>query len=155
MEAVTKLFLPYEEEKLIAEALLRHREDEGNAFVWLGDIETTMDSLRQKIKNAQVTFFYDDKGFVGILVCNVGNVWWSKKKFMIEELVLCVRPDYHGFARVAIAFLEYLAELWEVDAIIAGCYFQKTPQVVMNSYKKAGFTIDTSSCIKVMKNDIQ
>lgn len=151
MEAVTKLCLPYEEKKLIAEALLRHREDEGNAFVWLGDLETTMDSLRQKIKNAQVSFFYDDNGLVGILVCNVGNVWWSKKKFMIEELVLCVRPNYHGFARDAIARLEYLAELWEVDAIIAGCYFQKTPQVVMNSYKKAGFTIDTSSCIKVVK----
>ena len=151
MEAITKLCLSYEEEKLIAEALLRHREDEGNAFVWLGDLETTMDALRQKTKNMQVTFFYDDKGFVGILVCDVGNVWWSKKKFMIEELVLCVRPDYHGFARDAIACLEYLAELWEVDAIIAGCYFQKTPQIVMNSYKKAGFTIDTSSCIKVVK----
>lgn len=151
MAAVTKFFLTYEEEKLIAEALLRHREEEGNAFVWLGDLETTMDSLRQKVKNMQVTFFYDDKGFVGILVCDVGNVWWSKKKFMIEELILCVRPNYHGFARGAIAYLEQLAELWEVDAIIAGCYFQKTPQIVMNSYKKAGFTIDTSSCIKVVK----
>lgn len=151
MEAVMRLFLTYEEEKLIAAALLRHREEEGNAFVWLGDLETTMDALRQKAKNMQVTFFYDDNGFVGILVCDVGNVWWSKKKFMIEELVLCVRPDYHGFAREAIAYLEQLAELWEVDAIIAGCYFQKTPQIVMNSYKKAGFAIDTSSCIKVVK----
>lgn len=151
MAVVTKFFLTYEEEKLIAEALLRHREEEGNAFVWLGDLETTMDALRQKATNMQVTFFYDDKGFVGILVCDVGNVWWSKKKFMIEELVLCVRPNYHGFAREAIAYLEQLAELWEVDAIIAGCYFQKTPQIVMNSYKKAGFTIDTSSCIKVVK----
>lgn len=139
------------EEAAITEALLKHRDKEGNAFVWLGDLKTTMRSLRQKARDMQVAKFYHDGVFVGILVFDVGHPWWSKKLFLIEEFVLCVQPDYHGFAREAIAFLDVLAEEFKADAIIAGCYFQKTPQVVINSYKKAGFTIDTSSCIKVVE----
>lgn len=144
-------YLNIAEEDTIAKALLQHRAREGNAFVWLGDLETTMCSLRQKAKDMKVAKFYHNDIFVGILVFDVGHPWWSKKLFLIEELVLCVQPDYHGFAREAIAFLDELAEEFKADAIIAGCYFQKTPQVVINSYKKAGFTIDTSSCIKVVK----
>lgn len=143
-------FINLEEEDAIASALLRYRDEEGGAFVHLGDLDITMTSLFHMAANLQVTKFYEGDTFIGIVVFDVGNMWWSDKRFLTEILVLCVDESYHGFARVAIQYLNELAEEFNVDVICAGCYFQAKPQIVTNSYKKDGFTIDAPSYIKVV-----
>lgn len=154
METLIEREITYAEEKAIATALLEHRSAEGNDFVHLGDLETTMNSLRCMAKNLQVVKFYDETKFIGILVFDVVKIWWSKKRFLDEVLILCVSSTYHGFARVAIKYLNHLAKVVEADAILAGCYFQTHPMIVTNSYMKDGFDIYVPNFIKVIKHDI-
>lgn len=141
------------EAQLIKEALLRHRDTEGNKLMWnFGDVYYVLKQLQTFSERGQVIEFDDKHGFfIGILLIDVGQLWWSQEAFLIEELVLCVQPSFHGFQRHAIKELNKLANEYHVKGICSGCLFQKNPQMVMNGYKKDGFDIDVPTAFKVVK----
>lgn len=116
-----------------------------------GSLELTIRRLAQLSTTQRVVIFYDKGVFIGILVFDVMQEWWSNSKFLVEHFVLCVSSSYKGFARDAIDELERLARLFDYDVIVAGCYFNKDTQVVSNSYKKKGFTIMCPNYVKLLK----
>lgn len=116
-----------------------------------GSLELTIRRLAQLSLSQRVIIFYDKGVFIGILVFDVMQEWWSNDKFLVEHFVLCVSSSYKGFARDAIDELERLAGLFDCDVIVAGCYFNKDTQVVSNSYKKKGFTIMCPNYVKLLK----
>ena len=116
-----------------------------------GSLELTIRRLAQLSLSQRVVIFYDKGVFIGILVFDVMQEWWSNDKFLVEHFVLCVSSSYKGFARDAIDELERLARLFDCDVIVAGCYFNEDTQVVSNSYKKKGFTIMCPNYVKLLK----
>lgn len=116
------------------------------------NLELTIRRLAQLSLTQRVVIFYDKGVFIGILVFDVMQEWWSNDKFLVEHFVLCVAPSYKGFARDAIDELERLAKEYNCDAVIAGCYFNKDAQMVTNSYKKKGFTIMCPNYVKLLKD---
>lgn len=151
---VYRNYLSRAECEMIKKAMLRHREKEGNSLMWhFGNAYYVLHQLFKFSKNGQVCEFYDkDKKFLGIMLFDVGQLWWSEEAFLIEQFVLCVQPDYHGFQRLAIQKLNALARQFNVKAICGGCLFQDNPQMVINGYRKDGFNIDSPSVFKVMKD---
>lgn len=116
-----------------------------------GSLELTIRRLAQLSLSQRVVIFYDKGVFIGILVFDVMQEWWSNDKFLVEHFVLCVTSSYKGFARDAIDELERLAREFDCDVVVAGCYFNKDAQLVSNSYKKKGFTIMCPNYVKLLK----
>ena len=117
----------------------------------LCEIKPTMNYIYSASLQGRVASFYEKGIFIGIVMFNIGSHWWSTARVLDEELVLCVDTAFHGFARVGIDFLNRQAKKYRVSAIVAGCIFQKEPQIVLNSYYKDGFTQTCPTCIKEVK----
>lgn len=147
-----RLTLDAYESKLIHDALLRHREKEGNQLMWsFGNADFVVSKLQALSAIGRVVEFYEGDRFIGILLFDVGDLWWTDAIFLLEEFVLCVDKDYKGFQRKAIEELEFLANLYEVNGIISGCYFQAEPQIVMNGYLREGFDVNMPSAMKILR----
>lgn len=152
---VYRSVLSAKEAEQIKEAMLRHRKQEGNELMWkFGDAYYVLQQLWNFSKNGQVCEFYDkDKNFLGIMLFDIGELWWSQEAFLLEQFVLCVSPTCHGFQRLAIKKLNQLAKQFKVKAICGGCLFQDNPQMVINGYRKDGFNIDSPTVFKVVSQE--
>ena len=151
MEAERRM-LSTAELEVIWDRLQELVDTEGSTIVKrCGSVELAVRRLAALSVSQRVVIFYDKGLFIGITIFDVISEWWSNSKFLVEHLVLCVDPDYKGFARVAIDELERLGKEFGVEAIVAGCAFNKNSQLVTNSYKKKGFTIVCPNYIKMLK----
>lgn len=139
-----------EEVDCIKSVLTQRRGREGAPLMALGEAHKVGDQLYQMSCNQQVIIYYDKTEFIGILAFDVGCMWWSDVLVLSETLVLCVSPIFKGFSRAAIATLEELACEYDVKAIVAGCIFQREPQLVANAYIKKGFTHTSPIFIKMV-----
>lgn len=151
MEAERRM-LSTAELEAIFDSLKETIEKSGNSLIKkCNDLELTIRRLAQLSLSQRVVIFYDKGVFIGILVFDVMQEWWSNDKFLVEHFLFCVNNNYKGFARDAIDELERLAKLFDCDVIVAGCYFNKDTQMVSNSYKKKGFTIMCPNYVKLLK----
>ncbi len=100
-----------------------------------------------------IIVFYDESEteFVGILAFDVGEFWWYPEPFLLEQLVLCVNPDYIGFEREAVKVLDEIAEEYNCVGICSGCMFQSNPNMVKNTYMKSGYNEMIPSFVKLRK----
>ena len=149
MVTAERRVLSFNEFELIAERLKELRDREGSEILKLGEPYYAAKSLVQMSMDTKVIVFKEDGKFIGILAFDVVKEWWTREPLLTETIVLSMSDDVKGFARIAIDKLKELAELYDVAAIIAGCLFQKNPQVVTNSYKKKGFDIIQPVYIKM------
>ena len=124
---------------LVMETLIYERETKGSHFVQLADPEYVKQDLLIKSYLGKVGKCYIDGNFAGIVYWDFGEVWWLEEPIMMEQLVLCVNPYFAGFGRRACDFLEQKAKENHINIIVAGCLFQKNPQMITNLYKKKGF----------------
>lgn len=127
----------------VLRALERQRDAIGNKFIDLADTYKMHKQLLRWDYNGQVRTFVrpGTEDIVGIVGFDVVVEWWSTKRFLTELFVWCVDTAYKGFGRVAVAELEKIAEFYKCAAIIAGNCFMGQPQVVSNTYRKAGFEV--------------
>ena len=142
METYWNNKLTSEEIKMCAHLLNDIMHTQGSPISHYGDVDTVCTSLKtlRAIQKVRVLRSSEDNHMLGILVWGVCQFWWSKESFIYEDLVLVVDPEYKGFAREAIKLLEELAETNECKGILSGCILQDKPQMVLNSYRKFGFT---------------
>lgn len=127
------------------------RREHGSAISVLGSATPVLNNLLSMSARGNVVIFTDAGSLVGILMFEVGKLWWTSEDILIEEFILVVDEHYHGFQREAIKELERLAEEYDVSAIVAGSIYMDCPSLVMNAYKKAGFVETAPTCIKVRK----
>lgn len=141
--------LRIDEWELIRERLIELRDKEGSDFIKLADPSIAIKHIVSASFRDNVVIFYDKDELIGILIFTLDKPWWADIKILAEILVLCVSPSFKGFARYAIDTLEKLGEEFKADAICAGCYFQKKPTIVSNSYIKKGFTLMCPTYVKL------
>ena len=127
------------------------RRTHGSAFSSLGSAAPVLENLLALSARGRVVVFTEAGSLVGILVFDVGSLWWTTETVLIEEFVLVVQDGFHGFQRIAIQELERLAKEYDVAAILAGSLYTDEPRMVLNAYKKAGFTETAPTCIKVLR----
>ena len=127
------------------------RDTEGAPLtVAIGSPYDCLQNLYIMSTHGQVEKFYDNGEFVGILVFDVGKLWWSDKDILLEQFVLSV-TNKAGFQREAIKRLNEIAKEFDVYAICSGCIYQDKPQMVMNGYYKDGFVEVAPTAIKILK----
>lgn len=152
MEAIRNLVLQPEEEQKIRVALQAIFDNPKNKIVHtFSDIETAMSAMRDFVRNGEVIFFYDGNRFIGIVIYDVVNYWWSDKRFLMEVMILCVEPKCAGFGRIGVSILEDLAKEYNCVAINSGCIVESNKSIVTNMYKKAGYSFDVPTFIKEVK----
>lgn len=85
--------------------------------------------------------------FVGdyFIMFDVGKVWYSSKKFLIEELVVRVSTDNNTQVSEAVAALTALATRFRCAAVVAG---DTQIGVMTNHYIRDGFVMLGSQLIK-------
>lgn len=135
---------------LVIETLSYEREAHGSHFVQLADPMFVRRTLKAISSWGQVGKCYIDGNFAGIVYWDLGAVWWSPETILMEQLVLCVNPYFAGFGRRACDYLEQIAKENHINIIVAGCLFQKNPQMITNLYKKKGFLTVNPLYIKQM-----
>lgn len=109
--------------------------------------------LEQNIKG-HIRAWYDATGsLVGLLMFDIGKLWWSDKIVLMEESVFCTDKSYSGIQREAIKELERVARSCEAELIVSGNVLStgKTERLVLNGYKKAGFQPICTDIIKVVE----
>ena len=128
------------------------RNKQGSALAQFGDTYSVHRALLALVSHNAVRVLrsFEDNHVIGVMVWGVTNFWWSQEPFLFEDLVLAVDPEYHGFAREAIKALEVLAKEKHCKGILSGCLLQERPQMVLNSYRKAGFTEVIPNMLKVV-----
>lgn len=152
MVTAERRVLSFNEFELIAERLKELRDREGSEILKLGEPYYAAKSLVHMSIDTKVIVFKEDGRFIGLLAFDVVKEWWTPKPILTETIILSMSDDVKGFARIAIDKLKELAEFYDVAAIVAGCLFQKSPQVVTNSYKKKGFDIIQPVYIKMRED---
>lgn len=124
---------------LVMETLIYERETKGSPFVQLANPERVRSFLWASSLVRKVGKCYIDGALAGIVYWDLGEVWWLEEPILMEQLVLCVNPYFAGFGRRACDYLEQKAKENHINIIVAGCLFQKNPQMITNLYKKKGF----------------
>ena len=144
--------LTKDEIETCAQLLNDIRNNQGSALAQFGAINSVRESLPALVKNNAVRVLrsLEDNHVIGVIVWGVSSFWWSKTSFLFEDLVLAVDLKYHGFAREAIKALEVLAKDNKCKGIFSGCLLQDNPQMVLNSYRKAGFNETIPNLLKVV-----
>ena len=84
---------------------------------------------------------------------DVGRIWWSDKIVVMEETVFCLDKTYSGIQREATRELDRIARGYSAELIVAGNMISKgtTEKLVMNGYKKAGYTPICTDMMKVVE----
>ena len=111
-----------------------------------------MHVLDQNLKG-QIRAWYDATGtLVGLLMFDVGRIWWSDKIVIMEETVFCLDKNYSGIQREATRELDRIARGYSAELIVAGNMISKgtTEKLVMNGYKKAGYIPICTDMMKVV-----
>ena len=124
---------------LVMETLIYEREVNGSYFVQLADLHMVRSELYLASLKDHIGKCYIDGNFAGIVYYDFGCMWWSPERVLMEQLILCVNPYFAGFGRRACDYMESVARENNINIIVAGCLFQKNPQMVTNLYKKKGF----------------
>lgn len=133
----------------IMKALITERDMHGSPVLALSSPFPTRLYIFTKSQRGDVVVFTNNGILAGILMFSVGGLWWSDKPMLFEELVLSV-GTLPGVQREAIKALNHLAKELGCSLIAAGCLIQEKPQMVMNGYRKDGFTILNPMCIKLV-----
>jgi len=143
-----------EECLMIADRVFEEKARVGTAFVQDASKDTLIVTLRQLSLNGYLLSFVSNEGkLIGILIWDVGNHWWSTEVVITEMFVFCIDKDFKGFGRVALHELDVLAKRYKAKAIVAGSYFLREPQIVTNMYKKFGYSEESPSYIKIIRED--
>lgn len=152
METYWNTKLTKDEIETCAQLLNDIRNKQGSALAQFGDINSVRESLPALVNNNAVRVLrsLEDNHVIGVIVWGVSSFWWTKEPFLFEDLVLAVDLEYHGFAHEAIKALEVLAKEKHCKGILSGCLLQDRPQMVLNSYRKAGFTEIIPNMLKVV-----
>lgn len=150
-EAKRETLAPDELRKAMKE-MIRVREQEGSVIAQLGDPSYVARQLYEMSQRGLVVKFYKGNVFVGLMAYDVGQLWWLEQPLLIEQLVLSCDKEGHGVQREAINALDALARYVYpfVAGIASGNLFMERPQIVMNAYKKAGYTQTAPTSIKVI-----
>ena len=147
---ILKRHLTDDELDTIIEQSIKDRDTFGSQALWLADLQKLKASLAQFDIAGNLRAFGDSEGhLVGILIFDVGELWWSDCLVLSELFVFCVDRRFHGFARVAVQELENLAVIFNCKLIVAGNFFMEKPALTTNTYRKAGFSITCPSYIKI------
>lgn len=142
--------LTQDELSLIVKTMAEYREKDGTPITVYGQPAPVMRNLLTMSAEGQVVVFTDNGRFMGILVFDVGEWWWSDARVLMENFVLSV-TEKPGFQREALKELNRLADEYDVDVIAAGSIFMNNSAMVMNGYKKDGFLMTTPTCVKIRK----
>ena len=132
--------------------MVRVQKEQGSALAKLGNANYVAQQLFLMSQRGQVYKYYKSGVFVGLMAFDVAFLWWLDKPLLIEQLVLSCDKDARGVQREALKTLNYLAQevFPQVAGIASGCLFLKQPQIVMNAYKKDGYTQAAPTAIKVL-----
>lgn len=109
-----------------------------NPIIATGSLDSARRSLHSMALKKMVDIVYSSKDeFVGIVVYDIGNQWYSEDICLIEHLVLCVSPNVAGFGRVAIEIMQQRADFYDAKYLLSG---NSTMNLTVPSmYTKAGF----------------
>lgn len=127
------------------------REAKGSPLETLGSQGAIYTHVLDQNLKGQIRAWYDTTGkLVGLLMFDVGRIWWSDKVVIMEETVFCLDKTYSGIQREATRELDRIARGYSAELIVAGNMISKgtTEKLVMNGYKKAGYI---SICTDMMK----
>lgn len=129
------------------------READGHLLLSLGSRGAVYSHLLEQNTNGKIRAWYDATGkLVGVLMFDVGKLWWTDKTVVMEETVFCIDKTYSGIQREAIRELERVSRGYEAELIISGNVLStgRTAKLVMNGYKKAGFEPICTDMVKVL-----
>lgn len=129
------------------------READGHLLSSLGSRGAVYTHLLEQNIRGNIRAWYDATGkLVGVLMFDVGKLWWTDKTVIMEETVFCIDKSYSGIQREAIRELERIARGYEAELIISGNVLStgRTAKLVMNGYKKAGFKPICTDMVKVL-----
>lgn len=130
------------------------REAKGSPLVSLGSQGSIYSHILEQNLKGQIRAWYDATGkLVGLLMFDVGRIWWSNKIVIMEETVFCLDKSYSGIQREATRELDRIARGYSAEIIVTGNMISTgdTERLVMNGYKKAGYTPICTDMIKVVK----
>jgi len=130
------------------------REAKGSPLVSLGSQGSIYSHILEQNLKGQIRAWYDATGkLVGLLMFDVGRIWWSNKIVIMEETVFCLDKSYSGIQREATRELDRIARGYSAEIIVTGNMISTgdTERLVMNGYKKAGYTTICTDMIKVVK----
>lgn len=142
-----------EDETLLLEETLHHWRKKRVSWLMdtFGDIRYVIERLRAASHHGRLIKFYDEQGtFSGILLFDIGTVWWTPERVCAEEFVLAVQGA-RGIQRAAVQTLEALAEEHAAKLIVCGNIFQENNNLIGNGYKKAGFRQACATYAKEVK----
>lgn len=150
MDSVKSVLTTAELEKAMRE-MVRVQKEMGSDLAKLGNANYVAKQLFEMSQRGQVYKYYKAGVFVGLMAFDVAFLWWLEKPLLIEQLVLSCDKDAKGVQREALKTLDYLAtkEYPFVAGIASGCLFLKQPQIVMNAYKKNGYTQAAPTALKI------
>lgn len=100
------------------------------------------------------TWYDKDDELVGLLIFQVGEIWWSESRVVTEELVLCMKPEYAGIQREAMRELDRLANAWNAQIIMSGNLLASNKKVIENGYMRhGGFQLKSNVFLKVVRGE--
>lgn len=129
------------------------REAKGSPLVTLGSQGAIYSHLLEQNLKGQIRAWYDATGtLVGLLMFDVGRIWWSDKIVIMEEAVFCLDKKYSGIQREASRELDRIARGYSAEIIVVGNMISTgdTEKLVMNGYKKAGYSPICTDMMKVI-----
>lgn len=130
------------------------KEAKGSPLVSLGSQGSIYSHILEQNLKKQIRAWYDATGkLVGLLMFDVGRIWWSDKIVIMEETVFCLDKSYSGIQREATRELDRIARGYSAEIIVTGNMISTgdTERLVMNGYKKAGYTPICTDMMKVVK----
>lgn len=135
---------------LIMKTLVKAQEDHGSLALRFRSPFNARLYIHTQSCHGNVVVFSEKGVLAGILLFSVGGLWWSDATFLFEELVLALN-GFHGIQREAIKALDRLAKAHSCALIAVGSLMQETAPMILNGYKKAGYTCLTPIAIKCLK----
>lgn len=129
------------------------REAKGHLLETLGSQGAVYSHLLEQNAKGKIRAWYNATGsLIGLLMFDIGKLWWTDKVVVMEESVFCIDTSYSGIQREAIKELERVARGYEAELIISGNVLStgKTELLVLNGYKKAGFQPICTDMVKVV-----
>lgn len=122
----------------------------------LASKKSILQTLHEVQEAGALRTWYDQKDeLVGLLIFQVGEVWWSDCRIVTEEVVLCLKPnEYAGIQREAIHELDRLANAWNARLINSGNFLATNQKLIENGYmKRGGYHHKSSSFLKIVKGE--
>ena len=129
------------------------REVKGSPLETLGSQGAIYTHVLDQNLKGQIRAWYDATGkLVGLLMFDVGRIWWSDKVVIMEETVFCLDKNYSGIQREATRELDRIARGYSAEIIVVGNMISTgdTEKLVMNGYKKAGYSPICTDMMKVI-----